>query len=448
MCGISLNRLLPITVACVFACGGTRPAEPPKGDVAPPPAGPEPLCKALAPQFDNITKQFNLGGALICEDVPGVVTLGQFGVGNQLDRSLLACVDNNAQFTNAIATEPAAVSGVEYSAVTTSDASGSIGLGRIAPWLPDVKAASGAGEQLHLRLSVTDATWESLPAVARVFEAQNHACDCLPTLCHDDAKVVYKILRGRVKVEINSKETKGFSTGVTLLGGGSNFALEENSKTTHSVTLGSNDRLVLAIVAKATKAELSDEGQCDGCGFRGEPCCDKESKCDETLTCLDGVCRPPGYPGAPCDNGRCAHSGACVRGVCRTGCGTEGLPCCDKDGCGEGRRCQSGQPARREVSMLDETVERKGGLFGTDAEVELGSAACGEGRLRSRFAITKVEGDSAHCDDAAWMAATDVNDCRVKAHVHVSPFGKVRCRVQVFATEADPQVPKPQALCK
>jgi hypothetical protein len=98
--------------------------------------------------------------------------------------------------------------------------------------------------------------------------------------------------------------------------------------------------------------------------------------------------------------------------------------------------------------MLDETVERTGGLFGTDAEVELGSAACGNGRLRSRFAITKVEGDSAHCDDATWIAVNDVNDCRVSAHVHVSPFGKARCRIQVFATEVDPTAPKPQALCK
>jgi len=440
-------RLLCVAVVFVFACGGARLTAPPNVDVPPPAVTPEPLCKVLAPRLEGVTRQFNLGGALVCEEVPGIVTLGQFGIGNQLDRSLLACVDSNTQFTNSVSIEPAAVSSIEYTTTATSDASGSIGLGRIAPWLPDVKAAGAAGEQLHLRLSVTEATWESLPAVGRVFEAQNHAFNCLPTLCHDNAKMVYKVLRGRVKVEIQTKQAKGFSTGVTLLGNSATFALDEASKTAQSVTLGSNDKLVLAIVTKAPKAELSDEGRCDGCGSRGEPCCENASKCDDGLTCLDSVCRPAGYPGAPCDNNKCMNSGTCVRGVCRTGCGAEGLACCD-GGCGEGRQCQTGQPARREVSMLDETVERSGGLFGTDAEVELGSAACGNGRLRSRFAITKVEGDSAHCDEAAWIAHNDVNDCRVSAHVRVFPFGKARCRIQVFATEVDPSVPKPQALCK
>jgi hypothetical protein len=99
------------------------------------------------------------------------------------------------------------------------------------------------------------------------------------------------------------------------------------------------------------------------------------------------------------------------------------------------------------VTVLDEIVERTGGLFGTDVEVELGSALCGENRFRSRFATTKLEGDSAHCDQASWIMPTDTNDCRVKVHVHVSPFSKIRCHVQVFATEPDPRLPVPQALC-
>ena len=247
MCGPFPSTLLMVAVSGVLACG-SRPAEPPKLAMVPAVADPEPLCKALASQFDGITKQFNLGGALVCEDVPGVVTLGQFGIGNQLDRSLLACVDTNAQFNNAVAVEPAAISGIEYTAVATTDTNGSLGLGKIAPWLPDVRAAAGAGEQVHMRLSVSEATWETLPAVGRIFEAQNHAFDCLPTLCHDDARVVYKILRGRVRVEVRTNKASGFSTGVALLGGSGSFALEESSKTSNSVTLGSNDKLVLAVV--------------------------------------------------------------------------------------------------------------------------------------------------------------------------------------------------------
>jgi hypothetical protein len=380
--------------------------------------------------------------------MPGVVTLGQFGIGNQLDRSLLACVDHNTQLTGNVTVEPAAVSGMEYSTQTTTDANGSLGLGRIAPWLPDIKVADGSGERLHVRLSVTEATWETLPAVGRIFEAQNHAFDCLPALCHEQAKLVYKVLRGRVRVEIRTDEAKSFSSGVTLLGTGTAFALDEQSKTSSSVSLGSNDKLVLAIVSKATKPELVEGGHCDGCGARGQACCEGNTKCDDELSCIEGVCRPPGYPGTPCDDGKCNHSSTCVRGTCRTGCGSEGLPCCDKDGCGDGSRCQVGQPARREVPVLDQTVERSGGLFGTDTELELGSGTCGDGRLRSRFATIRLDGDSAHCDDAAWMARSDMNDCRVKVHVHVSPFNEIRCRVQVFATETDPGAPKPQALCK
>jgi len=439
-----------LVISCAGACSGPQTSEPPRtaAPMASTPPPPLPLCTALKPQFDRITQEFNLGGALRCEDVPGVVTLGQFGVGDKLDRSLLGCVDDNARFASATSSEPAAVSGVEYTTETTTDANGSLGLGRIAPWLPDVKAARGAGERLHVRLSVAEATWDSLPAIGRIFEGQNHAFDCLPALCHDDAQLVYKTLRGRVEVEVRTDNASGFSTGVTLLGGSTNFSLEEQTKSSSNATLRSNEKLVLAIVAKGTKPELTDDGHCDGCGARGQPCCEVASTCDDALACVDGICRPRGYPNAPCDEGRCSNSATCVRGICRAGCGAEGLACCDKGGCGEGCRCQAGQPARREIPVVDESVERKGGFFGTDAALELGSATCGDGRLRSRFATLKVEGDSAHCDHAAWMADNDSNDCRIKVHLHVSPFGAIRCRIQVFATELDPRVPAPQSLCK
>lgn len=446
----SVSVLSTLALACAIACSGTKPPDPPK---SPPFASsaasqPEPFCKILTPQLERIVQQFKLGGALVCEDVPGVVTLGQFGNANRLDRNLLACVDQTAQLTNALVVEPAAVSGVEYATETTTDQSGSLGLGRIAPWLPDVKAAVGAGERLHVRLSVTEATWETLPAAGRLLEGQNHAHECLPALCQDDSRLAYKILRGKVAVEIRTENSGGFSTGVTLLGGGGNFTVLEASRSSKVATLGSNEKLVLAVVTKGTKAELTDEGRCDGCGERGQACCGNTAKCDDGLSCIDGECRPRGYPGAPCDDGRCTNAATCVRGICRSGCGAEGLACCDKDGCGEGRRCQAGQAARREVSVVDETIERKGGLFGADVELELGAAACGDGRLRSRFTTMKVEGDSAHCDRAEWMAASDTSDCRIRVRVHVSPFSRIRCRVQGFATEIDPRIPAPQSLCK
>ena len=424
--------------------------EPPKvpPTTASAPLAPEPLCKVLQPQFDRLTAEFNLGGKLRCEEVPGVVTLGQFGAKESLDRNLLACVDDSSYLAKAVQQEPAAVAGVSYETTATTDESGVLGLGRIAPWLPDIKAEGHAGSRLAMKLTIADATWETIPSISRVFEGQNHAYDCLPALCQNEAKAVYKVLRGRVRVELGTDQSGGFSSGVTLLGGTAGFALEDQSKASSKITLGSSEKLVIGIIAKETMSELTDSSDCDGCGARGQACCGAQSHCDDSLSCLDGTCRPRGYPGAPCDEGRCNNGAACVRGTCRSGCGTTGLPCCEKDACSDGQRCQSGQPARRDVNITDEVIERTGGLFGTDVEVELGSAACGDGHLRSRFATMRVEGDSSHCDSAQWMAPSDANDCRARVHVHVSPFSKIRCRVQIFATEVDPRVPTPQALCK
>jgi hypothetical protein len=370
MCGIRLLCLFSLSTFTLFGCGSQPVVNSSKATPLPllPPPPPPPLCKVLQPQFDRLTTEFHLGGQLRCEEVPGVVTLGQFGANEQLDRNLLACVDDSSQLSKSVLLEPAAVASIEYNATATTNESGVLGLGRIAPWLPDVKASSGAGKQLSLRLSVTDATWETIPAVARVFEGQNHAFDCLPALCQDNAQVVYKVLRGRVLVELSTDKSSDFESGVTLLGGGADFALEKKSKASSMLTLGSSERLVIGVIAKETKAELTDASHCDGCGARGQACCNTASSCDDTLSCLDGICRPRGYPGALCDDGRCSNGAACVRGICRTGCGASGLPCCDKGACGEGARCQTGQPARRDVSILDEVVERKGGIFGTDAE--------------------------------------------------------------------------------
>jgi hypothetical protein len=439
---------LPVLVACGSSPVAPQSAALPPASATPPPP-PEPLCKILQPQFDRLTERFNLGGKLECEEVPGVVTLGQFGSNSSLDRSLVACVDDNAQLARAITSEPAAVSGIEYATDAQSSVGGVIGLGRIAPWLPDVRASRSGEQQLRMKLTIQDATWETIPALAKVFEGQNHAYDCLPALCQDNAQVAYKVLRGNVRVELSTMKANGFAGGVELLGSTAGFSLDQATKTANTVSLGSNERLVLAVVAKPPRAELADASQCDGCGARGQPCCGERSTCDDQLSCVESTCRPRGYPGAPCDDeGRCGQGAVCVQGVCRTGCGAAGLSCCDKTACRDGLRCHSGQRARRDVSVFDQTVERSGGLFGTDVDLELGSAACGDGRLRSRFATMKVEGDSANCDRTQWMEANDPNDCRMRVHLHVSPFSDVRCRVQIFATEVDPAVPAPQALCK
>lgn len=451
----SLARCLPgypgLLSLFLFACGGSpvasKSAEVPAALAVSPPT-PEPLCKILQPQFDRLTERFNLGGKLECEEVPGVVTLGQFGTSQRLDRSLIACVDDNSHLVQAILSEPAAVAGVEYATEATTDESGVLGLGRIAPWLPDVRAANSAKQQLRMKLTIADATWETIPSLAKVFEGQNHAYDCLPTLCHGDAKIAYKVLRGKVQVELSSTTAHGLSGGIELLGNTAGFSVDKTASTASTISLGASERMVLAVVAKPSNFELIDANQCDGCGSRGQPCCGARSTCDDQLSCVESTCRPHGYPGAPCAAGQCGQGAVCVQGTCRNACGAAGLPCCDRTACGEGLRCQPGQHARRDVSVFDETVARSGGLFGTDVDLELGSAACGDGRLRSRFATLKLEGDSAYCDRTQWMEPTDAKDCRMRVHLHVSPFSDVRCRVQIFATEIDPAVPAPQALCK
>jgi hypothetical protein len=80
--------------------------------------------------------------------------------------------------------------------------------------------------------------------------------------------------------------------------------------------------------------------------------------------------------------------------------------------------------------------------------LDFGSGSCGDGRLRSRLTTLKLAGDSSHCDKVQWIAPNDASDCRVRVHMHISPFSSISCRVQIFATEVDPAVPAPQALCR
>jgi hypothetical protein len=372
--------------------------------------------------------------------------LGQYGTEGKLDRSLSACVDDNAVLSNLIETEPAAVAGVSYEAEATANESGVLGLGNIAPWLPNVRAAFAQGERIRTRLSIEDASWDTVPALSRLFEAQNHAYTCLPALCEAGAAVAYKVLRGKVRVELTSLNERAIRTGVELLGNSAGFNVDQASAS--SVSLGSSQRLVLGMVAKSVKSELSDAKLCDGCGARGQSCCSEQPHCDESLSCIDDTCRPPGYPGALCDAGRCTGGATCVRGLCRVGCGAAGLACCIDEACAEGLRCQTGQRARREISVFDEIVERSGGLFGTDVDLDFGSGSCGDGRLRARLTTLKLAGDSSYCDKTHWIGPDDPRDCRVSVHMHISPWSQIRCRVQIFATEIDPSIPAQQALCR
>lgn len=446
-----LGRLVALahTVA-LLACGGGKvaPATEQAKTAANPAPSPEPLCRVIQPQFDRLARRFGLGGSLQCEEVPGVVTLGQYGTAGRLDRSLAACVDDNSVLSNLVQSEPAAVAGISYETEATTNEDGVVGLGNIAPWLPSVGAAFGKGERLRMRLSIDEATWETAPALSRLFEGQNHAYACLPALCQPDAAVAYKVLRGKVRVELTSVNDRRVRGTVELLGNTAGFSVDQSAKTASSVTLGSSEKLVLGVVSKRVKSELTDAKHCDGCGARGQSCCSESPRCDDGASCIDGTCRPAGYPGAVCDAGRCTGGATCVRGSCRVGCGAAGLACCGNDGCAEGLRCQAGQRARREVSVFDQTVERGGGLFGTDIDLDFGSGTCGDGRLRARLTTLKLAGDTSHCDKTHWIASDDPNDCRVSVHLHVSPLSDIGCRIQIFATEIDPSVPAPQALCR
>jgi hypothetical protein len=402
----------------------------------------------LSPKFEHLANQLQLGGKLDCVDVPGVLTLGQFGTSSALDRNLLACVDDNKFLLDAVQSEPAAVTGVDYETEASFDGSGVLGLGQVAPWLPNVKAQHASGSRLRMKLSIVDASWDTIPAMSRLFEAQRHAQDCLPALCLDDSRIVYKVLRGRITVELTSADSNAFEGKLELLGGAAGLAVSETARTQSSLTLGSKERLVLGVMSKSPKLELADAKHCDGCGARGEICCKTSTQCDDTLSCIDGTCRPKGSPGGPCDGSRCDNGAACVRGICRVSCGAPGLPCCDDGLCSEGLKCQLGQRARREVLVYDKVLEHGGGLFGSDADYEFGAGSCGTGRLRSRFATMKMAGSSSHCDAAHWMSAPEASDCRVRVHMHASSLETLRCSAQVFATEIDPDVPAPRALCR
>lgn len=443
------QSLLLLGSVAVLACSaGAVTPRPELRKKAAPPSAPEPLCTVLQPQFDRLAQRFGLGGNLDCEEVPGIVTLGQFGSQGKLDRSLAACIDDNAALTSLVQSEPAAVAGITYESEATTSDNGVVGLGSVAPWLPTVRASQAKGERLRIRLSIAEATWDTAPALSRLFEGQNHAHTCLPALCQDDASIAYKVLRGKVRVELTSTSKQGLRGGIELLGNTAGFSVDQNEESTTSVTLGSSEKLVLGVVAKPAKAELTDAKHCDGCGARGQLCCSEQPRCDEDLSCIEGACRPRGYPGAACDQDHCTGGAICVQGQCRLGCGAAGLACCTNEGCAEGLRCQAGQRARRDVSVFDDTVQRSGGFFGTDVDLDFGSGSCGVGRLRSRLTTLKLAGDSSHCDKTQWIATTDPNDCRVRVHMHISPFSEIRCRVQIFATEIDPSVPAPQALCR
>ncbi len=435
----------------VTACAGAslpKDAPTPAASVIPmPELPPAPLCTVLQPKFDRLSARFGLGGRLDCEEVPGIVSLGQFGSALTLDRRLEACVDDARRLTEWVQVEPAALDGLSYETNLQSDSQGVLGLGAIAPWLPDVRAGLASRQRIAVRLAVTDAAWETLTGLTPLLERQAHSSQCLATLCREETLVAYKVLRGRVRVSLTLSQGTSERARLELLENTAGFAIEQRQSSSRELTLESPERLVLGVVTKRTAPELHEGSACDRCGAQDQSCCAAGQSCDAGLSCVSEVCRAPGFPDAPCREGHCVGGSVCVRGTCRVDCGHPGAPCCG-EACGEGVVCSSGQRARREVTVLDQVAVLGRSLFGKTTAAEYGSGSCGPGRLRSRFATLVVDGEGASCAQVEWIAPRDPSDCRIRVQQRVAALGQLQCRVQIFATEEDPSSPAPRALCR
>ena len=116
-------------------------------------------------------------------------------------------------------------------------------------------------------------------------------------------------------------------------------------------------------------------------------------------------------------------------------CGGAGQRCCEGSTCTGGLVCASVEPPEKKVGGGSHRVD--GGVAGASKEHVFGSASCGAGVTRTRFATTAQDG-AGSCDAGAWLDPSNPADCRVRVRFSAPMLGFVQCGVEIFGQDPAP----------
>lgn len=118
-------------------------------------------------------------------------------------------------------------------------------------------------------------------------------------------------------------------------------------------------------------------------------------------------------------------------------CGGSGQRCCEGSTCTGGLRCAAAEPPEKKVGGGSHRVD--GGVAGATKDHVFGSASCGVGVTRTRFATTAQDKAGAgSCDAGAWLDPNNPADCRVTVRFSAPMLGFVQCGVEIFGRAAAP----------
>lgn len=390
-------------------------------------------CKRLQPILDKTATAAEIGSKLTCLDLPGVTGLGRFGPSAAAEEDALeGCFDEPDEYAALIERGAGTFQlGIDEDFEAGLGQGGSLGLGALVPWLPELRAKNTGEERVSARVVLRDAHFETLLGVASKLQGQVAEERCLRALCSENYSYVHKVLLGTPEVVLSTDGSRTTELGLRL--GAGELEFEEKHLSSGALRVTSKVPLTLA-VARSSFRTAQTERLCQFCGKQGQACCGEAPACDGGLGCSGGHCVTVGGPGEPCDQGRCRPGASCVGTTCRAECGGHGQPCCAQKSCSGKLSCKANPENARETSVFSTHLVEKGGLFGTNEDRVLSVSSCGDLNKRKRFAISKVGGGRGDCERAWWFDPKNSQDCRVGVHVNVSTLGSVECRLEVYAT--------------
>ncbi len=437
-----------VSAALLGSCGPPPPVEPAKTRQRAtaehrvvPVAEQLSYCQRLQPILDKTATSAEIGSKLVCLDLPGMTELGRFGPASATEEdSLSGCFDGLVEYEGLIEKGSGTFQlGIDEHFEAAVERGGSVGLGALVPWLPEVRAGSARKGRVSARVTLRDAHFETLLGVASKLQGQAQEERCLRALCSEEYSYVHKVLVGTPEVMLSSDDAESAQLGLSL--GPAEIDFEKSEASTGALRVTSKEPLTLA-VARSSFRTPQTERLCQFCGKHGQTCCGDLPACDGGLGCDKGRCVAIGGPGEPCDEGRCRPGASCVGGTCQAKCGGAGQPCCAQKSCSGALTCQPHPENALERQVFSTNLVEAGGLFGTNEDRTLSVSSCGGLSKRKRFAVSKVGGGRGDCDRAWWFDPKNDRDCRVGVHVNVSTLGRVECRLEVYATPP----PKPN-LC-
>ena len=438
MTGVSGTRL---AIAALIALGCSAPAKrlaPAQRQMAPSaPRTPIPeqtgYCTRLQPLLDQAVKSAQIGTEMTCLDIPGVTELGRYGSSGAAEEdTLVNCFDDASDYQGLLDQPPATFAlAIEQAFVREAEESGSLGLGALIPWLPQVTVSGGRGARAAATVRITDAHFVTLVGVATKLQGEPRETECLRALCSPDYRYVHKVLVGTPSVVVNvDRQT---TNKVLLDAGVLGVNFEKRDLSEGGLEVSSKQPVTLAVARSSFRTAQTDR-LCSFCGKQGQACCHEAPGCDGGLGCVKEHCVEVGGPGQPCNDKHCSDGATCVAGTCQVECGGRGQPCCGQRQCSGQLRCSANPKNSTETLVLSQRTLVEGGFFGTSEDRTLGLSNCSGLKRRARFAVTELGNGRGDCAKAWWFDPQNTRDCRVGVHFNVSVFGDIECQLDVYAT--------------